>query len=369
MARFLFPPWLALAGLLALAARAPAQEQLAIKGGRVVPIAGPPIDGGVVLVRDSKVQAVGKGLAIPSDYRVIDAAGKVVLPGFIEAHSSRGMDQANERNSNVPFLSVIDAIDPGQEYFEDCLRNGVTTVAVVPGNETMIGGQAAVIKTAGTYVEQMIVKRQAGIKISLRPTAGRSRMSHQAALRKELDAARDALIDTQAPLHANTTLGEIAISSMTITVILGGVWWARAGGVTHPRLTAGDLVAMVFLVTVFVRPLQFLVQSLGEAQTEVAVFEEVSAPEPARLLRKAVGETEIGSIDPPRIIVEAGGQLIHVATARESHSTPAILRQLQQEILLRAASHPADHQLWCEFGYLRYLVGEGAVAVKSGDNL
>jgi hypothetical protein len=93
----------------------------------------------------------------------------------------------------VPFLSVLDAIDPGQEYFEDCLRNGVTTVAVVPGHETMIGGQAAVIKTAGGYVEQMIVKRQAGLKLSLKPAASRSRMSHLASLRKELDAARDVL--------------------------------------------------------------------------------------------------------------------------------------------------------------------------------
>jgi hypothetical protein len=188
---------LALAGLLAAATAAPAQEQLAIKGGRIMPIGQPPIDGGVILIRDGKIQAVGKDLVIPSDYRVIDASGKVVLPGFIEAHSSRGMDQANERNNNVPFLSVVDAIDPGQEYFEDCRRNGVTTVAVVPGNDTMIGGQAAVIKTAGSYVEQMIVKRQAGIKISLRPTSGRSRMSQLASLRKELDAARDTLKDEE----------------------------------------------------------------------------------------------------------------------------------------------------------------------------
>src|SRR5437773_1551447 len=190
-------PIFGILGLLAAAAGASAQDQLAIKGGRVVPIAGQPIDGGVILIRDGRIQAVGKNLAIPADYRVLDATGKVVLPGFIEAHSSRGMDQANERNNNVPFLSVIDAIDPGQEYFEDCRRNGVTTVAIVPGDDTMIGGQAAVIKTAGTFVEQMILKRQAGIKISLRPGTGRSRMSHLASLRKELDTARDFLHDEQ----------------------------------------------------------------------------------------------------------------------------------------------------------------------------
>jgi imidazolonepropionase-like amidohydrolase len=180
-------------GLVAADARA--QDQLAIKGGRIVPVAGPPIEGGVLLIRDGKVQAVGKNVAIPADYTVLDATGKVILPGFIEAHSPRGMDQGNERNNNVPFLSVLDAIDPGQEYFEDCRRNGVTTVAVVPGDDTMIGGQAAVIKTAGTYVEQMIVKRQAGIKLSLRPSTGRSRMSHLASLRRELDSTRDALQD------------------------------------------------------------------------------------------------------------------------------------------------------------------------------
>src|SRR5262245_35330713 len=197
MARTFFPQWrlgaLVLAGLFAATGVAAAQERLAIKGGRIIPIAGPVIEDGVVLVKEGKIQALGKSLSIPSEYRVIDATGKVVMPGFIEAHSSRGMDQGNERNNNVAFLSVVDAIDPGQEYFEDCLRNGVTTVAIVPGNETMIGGQAAIIKTAGSYVDQMIVKRQAGIKISLRPTSGRSRMSHLASLRKEFDAARDVL--------------------------------------------------------------------------------------------------------------------------------------------------------------------------------
>src|SRR5262245_38794283 len=125
---------LALGGLVA--ADAWAQDQLAIKGGRIIPVAGPPIEGGVILIRDGKVQAVGKDLAIPADYTVLDAAGKVILPGFLEAHSPRGMDQGNERNNNVPFLSVLDAIDPGQEYFEDCRRNGVTTVAIVPSDDT-----------------------------------------------------------------------------------------------------------------------------------------------------------------------------------------------------------------------------------------
>lgn len=170
-----------------------AQERMAIKGGRVIPVSGPPIDNCVILVRNGKIEAVGKDISIPSDAKVIDATGKVVVPGFIEAHSSRGMDQSNESNPNVPFLSVIDAIDPSQEYFEDCRRNGVTTVAIVPGNNTMFGGQAAIIKTHGSIVDDMIMKRSAGIKISLKPVGDRNRMGHLATVRKELDSARLAL--------------------------------------------------------------------------------------------------------------------------------------------------------------------------------
>lgn len=177
----------------ALAGQAAAQERLAIKGGRVIPVAGPPIDNAVVLVRNGKIEAVGKGLAVPSDAKVIDAAGKVIMPGLIEAHSSRGMDQTNENNPNVPFLSVVDAIDPSQDYFEECRRNGVTTVCIVPGNNTMFGGQAAVIKTAGGYVDDMVLKRTAGIKISLKPVGDRNRMGQLATLRKELDSARGAV--------------------------------------------------------------------------------------------------------------------------------------------------------------------------------
>jgi ATP-binding cassette, subfamily B, bacterial len=78
-----------------------------------------------------------------------------------------------------------------------------------------------------------------------------------------VDRARDSLLSTLVPLHGNAALGELAISTMTVTVLLGGVWWALHG---DRALTAGQIVAMVFLTTFFVRPLQFLVQSLGEAQ-------------------------------------------------------------------------------------------------------
>lgn len=166
-----------------------AEAQVAVKAGLVVPIVGEPIENGVILIRDGKIEAVGKDLKIPVDYKVVQAEDGVVMPGIVDPHSSAGMSQANEQNSNVPFLSVVDSIDPSSPYFEQCRRNGVTTSAVVPGNSTMIGGRSAVLKTAGGYVNDMLLVRDAGLKISLRPIRG-SRMSHLARLRRELDVAK-----------------------------------------------------------------------------------------------------------------------------------------------------------------------------------
>ncbi len=172
-----------------------AQDRVAIKGARILSVSGPAIEHGVILINNGKIEAVGKDVAIPAGVKVIDAAGKVIVPGFIEAHGMRGMDQVNENNPNVPFLSVVDAIDPSQEYFEECRREGITTVAISPGNNTVFGGQAAILKTAGNYISDMIVKPSVGIKISLKPTNDRNRMGCLALIRKELDSARDAIAD------------------------------------------------------------------------------------------------------------------------------------------------------------------------------
>lgn len=181
---------LLLTGLVAVPAAA--QQSLAIKAGKIITIVGEPIENGVILIRDGRIQSVGTDLEIPVDARIVDASNQVVMPGFVEAHSSDGMGQPNENNPIVPYVSVLDEINPIDPYFQDARRNGVTTVAITPGNSTMIGGQAAIIKTGGEFVDAMVLKSDAGIKISLRPVSG-SRMSHLAKLRETLDGARKKL--------------------------------------------------------------------------------------------------------------------------------------------------------------------------------
>src|SRR5215467_10324768 len=73
-----------------------ADNTAAIVGGYVVPIAGEPIDGATVLIEDGKIAAVGVGLDIPTEVKVIDAGGKWILPGFIEAHGHVGVHEEGE---------------------------------------------------------------------------------------------------------------------------------------------------------------------------------------------------------------------------------------------------------------------------------
>ncbi|AMV30697.1 Atrazine chlorohydrolase [Pirellula sp. SH-Sr6A] len=167
-------------------------DTLAIKGGTILTVSAGRMEDGTILIRDGKIESVGKDVPVPIEATVIDAKGKVVIPGFVEAHTSEGMGQSNERNDFVPFLSVVDSIDPVLDFFEESRRNGVTTIAIVPGNSTLVGGRSAILKTAGQYVDDMIVRRDAGVKVAMQPTNG-SRMGHLARLRKELDKAKQSL--------------------------------------------------------------------------------------------------------------------------------------------------------------------------------
>ncbi len=169
-------------------------QDLAIKAGQIITVSGPTVENGIIIIRDGKIVEVGSGLTIPVDLRVVDATDKVVMPGIVDPHSSSGLNQANERNAVVPFLSVVDGIDPMRPYFEESRRNGVTTAVVTPGNSTMIGGQAAIVKTSGRYVDDMLLVRSAGLKISLQPPSG-SRMSHMARLRREFETAKRQLAE------------------------------------------------------------------------------------------------------------------------------------------------------------------------------
>jgi hypothetical protein len=109
---------------------------------------------------------------------------------MIDPHSARGLDVPNENVPVTPFLNVYDALDPSRVYFEDSLRDGVTTVHVIPGNNCVVGGVSRVVRPIGLSVDEMTVEPDVALKFSTSPKGGYDRMTQMATLREtfaELD--------------------------------------------------------------------------------------------------------------------------------------------------------------------------------------
>jgi imidazolonepropionase-like amidohydrolase len=151
---------------------------IAIVGGRVVPVEGEPIEGGTVLLADGHIAAVeGPDFAVPAGASVVDATGKWVLPGFIDAHAHAGVHEeaegwagqdTNEMTDPVTAqVRVLDAINPADLGFRDAITGGVLAVNVNPGSGNPIGGQTAAIKCWGRSVDEMVMRSPAGMKSAL----------------------------------------------------------------------------------------------------------------------------------------------------------------------------------------------------------
>ncbi len=147
---------------------------LLIKNGHIKPMAGPEILNGCVLIGDDgKIAAVGEHLECP-DALCIDAGGRLVTPGCVEAHCHIGLDnqavgwEGKDYNEIVdpitPQMRAIDSIYPQDEAFPLALAGGVTTACTGPGSANVIGGTFVAIKLAGNRVDNMIVKEPLAMK-------------------------------------------------------------------------------------------------------------------------------------------------------------------------------------------------------------
>ncbi len=181
-----------------------------IKNGKIYTMAGDTIERGSILIEHGKIIAVGENLDIPMDVEVIDAEGKLVMPGLIDAHCHLGMwedaigfegDDGNEATDPVtPHLRAIDAINPMDRTFQEAREGGITTVCTGPGSANVIGGTFVTIKTYGDRVDDMIIQNPAAMKVAFgenpkrvyadRKQAPSTRMATAAILREQLFKAK-----------------------------------------------------------------------------------------------------------------------------------------------------------------------------------
>jgi len=155
-------------------------SSIAIVNAYVVPVAGDPIENGTVIVEDGRITAVGAAseIVVPSGVGVVDASGKWVLPGFVEAHGHVGIheeangpagDDTNEMTTpNTAAVRAIDAVNIDDEGFRDALAGGVTSIVVKPGSGNPIGGQTVAIKSwGGRTIDEQVIKEAVSVKSAL----------------------------------------------------------------------------------------------------------------------------------------------------------------------------------------------------------
>lgn len=148
---------------------------LLIKNGFVKPMVGDDIENGCVLIGDDgKIVAVGAELTAPEGAQVIDAQGRLVTPGCVDAHCHIGLDnqamgwEGRDYNEIVdpltPQMRAIDSINPQDEAFGLALQGGVTSACTGPGSANVVGGTFVAIKLAGKRVDKMIIKDPIAMK-------------------------------------------------------------------------------------------------------------------------------------------------------------------------------------------------------------
>ena len=146
---------------------------LVIKNGTLISMAGIYKEKYDVAVENGKIAKVEKEIVPGPEDTVIDAAGKLVTPGFIEPHCHLGIIDADGQDGNEmtgpihPELRAYDALNFEDEGFSMALRAGVTTVVTGPGNGNLIGGTCAALKTAGASREKRIIKPEAAYRFVL----------------------------------------------------------------------------------------------------------------------------------------------------------------------------------------------------------
>ena len=144
-----------------------AQEKpIAFKGALIHTVAGTSIENGVLVVHKGKILSVGnEGTSVPPNAIVVDATGKVIMPGLVDTHSHLGGPAGGDASAALnPETRALDAVNPTSDGFNKALAGGITTINVMPGSGHLMSGQTLYIKMReGNTIDDLLIYNEKGV--------------------------------------------------------------------------------------------------------------------------------------------------------------------------------------------------------------
>jgi len=301
------------------------QHVLAIKGGKIYTITKGVIDEGIILIEDGKIKSVGKSVKVPEGAEVIDAKGKVVMPGLVEAHCHIGIyeekigwagsDGNEATDPATPHMRALDGIKANADEggLIAALEAGITTAQILPGSANVIGGMGVVIKTAPKVVtDEMVIRSPSGMKIAFGENPRRvygveqkktpsTRMGVAGVLREWLQKAKSYMEKKELFKDQPEKLPEVDMRLEALELVLKGEIPLRA----HAH-RADDVATAVRIAEEFGVEMSWEHATEGHRVAEWIAEKGVPAVWGPSLMARPKWEMRELSFDTPRILYEAG---------------------------------------------------------------
>jgi hypothetical protein len=191
---------LVLSFLWCACALAEAPSTVAIHNAKIVPVSGPVIAKGTVILKNGLIEAVGENVAVPPDAWVVDGEGMTVYPGLIDALSTVGMPGAapatggggrggrgaaapaqvpvqaapaerswgpEDRPQTTSWLLAADELQAGDKRVETVRGGGVTTAVTFPTRGIFAGQGSVIDLVSGEKSAEMVLVPSVGQYISM----------------------------------------------------------------------------------------------------------------------------------------------------------------------------------------------------------
>jgi imidazolonepropionase-like amidohydrolase len=152
-------------------------ETIAITNAKIYTMAGPMIEKGTIVIRDGKIEAVGANVTAPSGARLIDASGKQVFPGFIDANCHVGLSEINQVTSTVDISEGVDPVTPQMRvtdaFFPESFAigvtrsNGVTAGVISPSDQNVFTGLSALIEFSEKRIDEVVLKPVTALHVTM----------------------------------------------------------------------------------------------------------------------------------------------------------------------------------------------------------